>query len=222
MQDTPVNREGMMSTLQYIAYYQNRRDEVPNQQLARKLAENKDLTGIKEIAENLWNKNQNIQSDCLKVLYEIGYLNPELIVGYSDKFAELLKSMNNRMVWGGMIALATISSYKAEVCYPHLENIIHAVEQGSLITRVNGIKILTNIVINHDDYRKRLVPYLFDFLQNCDSKYVAQFSEIMVKAVDHVSRDSFVRLLDGRLKEISRAQALRVKRVIKTANQIGN
>ena len=88
-----------MSVLDQIAFCQNRRDEVPNQELARKLASSEDLAGIREMAENLYNKNQNIRSDCLKVLYEIGYLKPELIAGYVDDFLNLLKDKNNRMVW---------------------------------------------------------------------------------------------------------------------------
>ncbi len=60
-----------MSVLQRIAHFQNRRDEVPNQELARDLAARRDLDGICEIAENLRNKNKGIQADCLKVLCEI-------------------------------------------------------------------------------------------------------------------------------------------------------
>ena len=59
-----------MSTLPRIAYYQNRRDEVPNQELAKELAAKKDRQGIQEIAANLWSEYSQIQSDCLKVLYE--------------------------------------------------------------------------------------------------------------------------------------------------------
>jgi hypothetical protein len=53
-----------MSMLDKIAFYQNRRDEVPNQQLAKELAETENKAGIKEIADNLQHKNKNIQSDC--------------------------------------------------------------------------------------------------------------------------------------------------------------
>ena len=63
-----------MTVLNQIAYFQNHRDEVPNQELARQLAETQDRAGIQEIAENLRNKNASIQSDCLKVLHETGYL----------------------------------------------------------------------------------------------------------------------------------------------------
>jgi hypothetical protein len=98
-----------MSTLEKIAYFQNRRDEVLNQLLARELAEAKNKAGIQAIAENLGNKNKNIRSDCLKVLYEIGYLEPALIADYVDKFLLLLKGKDNRMVWGAMIRLAIIA-----------------------------------------------------------------------------------------------------------------
>ena len=53
-----------MSVLDRIAFFQNRRDEVPNQQLAKELAETENRVGIKEIATNLQSKNQNVQSDC--------------------------------------------------------------------------------------------------------------------------------------------------------------
>ncbi len=46
---------------------------MPNQELARELAERKDRVGIGEIARNLRHEGRNVQSDCLKVLYEIGW-----------------------------------------------------------------------------------------------------------------------------------------------------
>ena len=97
-----------MSVLNRIAHFQQRRDEIPNQELARDLAAKKDKAGIREIAEHLWDKNKNVQADCIKVLYEIGYMNPALIAGYAEDFIKLLKSKNNRLVWGGMTALAMI------------------------------------------------------------------------------------------------------------------
>jgi hypothetical protein len=112
-----------MSVLDKIAFFQNRRDEVPNQQLAKELAQTENIAGIKEIAENLQNKNQNIQNDCLKVLYEIGYLKPDLITDYIQDFLTLLKSKNNRMVWGAMIALATIADKKPNEIYAKIGDV---------------------------------------------------------------------------------------------------
>ena len=103
-----------MSVLGKIAFYRNRRDEVPNQELAKELAETENREGIREITQNLWHKNKSVQSDCLKVLYEIGYLKPDLISEYVNDFLKLLKSKNNRMVWGSMIGLATIAEIKSK------------------------------------------------------------------------------------------------------------
>lgn len=47
-----------MSAFNRIAYHQNRRDEVPNQQLARALSAARDRKGIREIAAGLWEKNR--------------------------------------------------------------------------------------------------------------------------------------------------------------------
>lgn len=71
-----------MSVLDRIAYLQGRRDEVPNQELAGDLVKTNDVAGIKEIAGNLFNSDDNIRNDCIKVLYEVGYIKPELISPY--------------------------------------------------------------------------------------------------------------------------------------------
>src|SRR3989337_2674112 len=128
-----------MSVLHKTAFHQNRRDEVPNQLLARELVDQKNLDGIREIANNLWHENPNIQSDCLKVMYEIGYLDPNMIAAYAKDFLTLLKNKNNRLVGGSMIALSTIAQVNPEDIYPHHEEIMRALERGSVITIDNGV-----------------------------------------------------------------------------------
>ncbi|MHB2149698.1 hypothetical protein ACX8XP_11630 [Calditrichota bacterium LG25] len=81
-----------MSVIERLASSLGRRDDVPNQELARELANRKANDEIRQLVENLKNPQRNIQSDCIKVLYEIGYLAPELIAPYAANFLELLKS----------------------------------------------------------------------------------------------------------------------------------
>src|SRR5512139_1924400 len=154
-----------MSALQRIAYYQNRRDEVPNQELAKELAAKKDRKGIREIAANLWNKHSQVQSDCLKVLYEIGYLQPELIAPYTDDFLKLLHSRNNRLVWGAMIALTTVADLKADAIYRHVADIKHITDRGSVITRDNGVQVLALVASRNAAYSKDIFPYLLHHLE---------------------------------------------------------
>jgi hypothetical protein len=206
-----------MSALEKIAYYQNRRDEVPNQELAKDLAAKKDRKGIREIAENLWNKNAQIQSDCLKVLYEIGYLQPELIAPYAEDFLKLLHSRNNRLVWGAMIALSTVADLKADVIYPHVAEIEQVMDQGSVITKDNGVRMLALVAAQKAAYSKTIFPYLLHHLETCRPKDVPQHAEKAAVAVNARNKQAFIEVLEKRLVDLKGAQATRVKRVIREA-----
>ncbi len=84
-----------MTVLHKLASALNRRDEVPNQELAQRIIEAGDKTAIRELVENLGHRDKNIQSDCIKVLYEIGERRPELIAKYYKEFGTLLESSKN-------------------------------------------------------------------------------------------------------------------------------
>ncbi|HEY5269144.1 MAG TPA: hypothetical protein VII97_02325, partial [Anaerolineales bacterium] len=148
-----------MSTLDKIAFSQNRHDEVPNQILARELAETKNKDGIREIVENLGNKNKNVRSDCLKVLYEIGYLDPGLIADYGNDFLKLLKSKDNRMVWGAMIGLATIAGRHPKEIWEQIDDVICITESGTVITLVWGMRALARVAAADENYKENIFPF---------------------------------------------------------------
>jgi len=204
-----------MSVLQKIAYYQNRRDEAPNQELARELAKTRDVQGIQEIAENLWNENKNVQSDCLKVLYEIGYIEPELIAGYASDFLRLLKSKNNRMVWGAMIGLATIASLRADEISTQVNEVMAVVERGSVITVVWGVKTLTAVAAARPQARAKVTPFLMNILNTCLPRDVALHAESSLPVIDPSNRDQFLSILERRQGEMKPSQQRRLKKVIK-------
>lgn len=204
-----------MSVLERIAFYQNRRDEIPNQELARELAQTRDMPGIQEIAENLRHKNSQIQSDCLKVLYEIGYLAPELIADYASDFLKLLKSRHNRLVWGGMIALSAIAEIAADEIYPYLADIQKTMQRGSVITIDAGIVTLAKLAGTNDERRRTILPYLLEHLRTCRPKDVPQHAEKILPAIDSENKGAFIAILEIRLEDMSAAQAARIKKVIK-------
>jgi len=63
-----------MPALDKLACALGRRDEVPNQELARELAANCDAEGIRELVGGLQSRDTCVRSDCIKALYEVGYL----------------------------------------------------------------------------------------------------------------------------------------------------
>jgi hypothetical protein len=206
-----------MSVLNQLAHAQGRRDEVPNQELARALAAKKDKAGIREVAENLWNKDKNIQADCIKVLYEVGDIDPSLIAGYTDDFAKLLKSKNNRLVWGAMTALAEAARANPGAVFKHFDEIKKAKETGSVITVDNAIAALAWTAVGDAKYNKVIFPYLLKHLSSCRPKEVPQHSEKTVPAVNASNKKEFIKVLEKRMEDLSGGGLARVKKVIKQA-----
>ena len=203
------------SVLSKISYYQNVRDEVPNQELARALAQTRDAAGIQEIAGHLWDKNKNVQSDCLKVLYEIGYLAPDLIADYADDFLKLLHSKNNRLVWGAMIALAAIADLRPDAIWSQIDDVLRVVETGSVITVVWGMRVLAKVAATSPERRKRIFPFLKHLLETCIPRDVPTHAESMVCAVDQSLREDFLSVLEARRGEMTPSQQARLKKVFK-------
>jgi hypothetical protein len=206
-----------MSAIEKIAYYQDRRDEVPNQELARALAKTRDRTGIREIAGGLWDKNKSIRSDCLKVLYEIGYIDPELIAEYVDEFLKLLGARENRMVWGAMIALGTIASRRPKEIWNHIEAVKRATKNGTVITLVWGVRTMAGVAASSAKYRKALFPVLLGHVRTCIPRDVPTHAESMLGALTNGTKKEFLAVLERRRKEMTPSQIARLKKVIRRA-----
>jgi hypothetical protein len=204
-----------MSAIEKIAFSQNRRDEVPNQELASALASNEDRAGIKEIAENLTNKNSNIRSDCLKVLYEIGYLQPDLIADYIPEFLILLSSKANRMVWGAMIALACIADLKPDEIFMQIDLVILTTRKGTVITQVWGIRTLSRVAASNPQYKSRIMPFLFEELQICLPRDFLTHLQSMLPAINSSEKSEIMEIADSRFSEMTPAQQTRLKKILK-------
>lgn len=204
-----------MTILNRLAHSLNRRDELPNQELAVELAESQDRQAIAEIAMSLWHPDSNIRGDCIKVLYEIGYRNPHLISDYAGDFLKLLKSRNNRLVWGAMIALSTVAEIAADEIYPQAATIQKAMERGSVITVDAGVTTLARLAASNDERRREILPYLFKHLQTCRPKDVPQHAEKIAEAVSTQERETFLAILHKRIEDMNPTQAKRLNKVIR-------
>jgi hypothetical protein len=207
-----------MSVLNRLASLLDRRDEIPNQELARDLVASNDSKGIQEIAENLWNKDGNIQADCIKVLYEIGSIEPKLISGYAEDFVKLLRSKNNRLVWGGMTALAEVAKANPDAVFSHLDEIKKAKEIGSVITVDNAISTLAYTAAANRKYSEAVFPYLLKHLLSCRPKEVPQHAEKILPAVRSANKADFVKVLEKRMEDLSASGLSRLTKVIKRVN----
>ncbi|MBN2352122.1 MAG: hypothetical protein JXD23_06080 [Spirochaetales bacterium] len=209
-----------MKTLEKIATGRGRRDENPNIELAGELAERRDQKGIAEIAAGLRSPNPRVRSDCIKVLYEIGHRDPGLIAAHVDRFAELLRSGQNRMVWGGMAALAAVASVRPREVYRHLEAILAAFEQGSVITVDNGVTVLASLSAADARYEKKLWPLIERHLATCRPKELPQHAERARPAVNRGNVRAFIALLERRLSHVSPVQAKRIEKILSSVRTL--
>jgi hypothetical protein len=204
-----------MTILDKLATSLNRRDEVPNQELAKKIAETNDKKAVKELIENLHNKSKDIQHDCIKVIYEIGVLKPRLIVEYYKEILALLISKNNRMQWGAMIALNSITNEAPDIIYKSLGKIIDAADKGSVITNDHCVKILVKLcAINKD--AEDAFTLLNERLKISPVNQLAMYAENALPVINDKNKTSFIKTLNFRLGDIEKdTLRKRVEKVIK-------
>ncbi len=210
----------MISVLDRLASALNRRDEVPNQELAREIVRANDEEAVSVLMENLANKNRNIQSDCIKVLYEIGAVNAELIAPYYREFGKLLGSNQNRLVWGAMIALDAIATVEPKGIYALLPKIMEVADRGSVITRDHAVGILIKLGALKQ-YADKCVPLLIQQLMSCPPNQFAMYAERSLPLANNVNRAALERVLTKRLEALEKeSQRSRVTKVLKRLEKL--
>jgi hypothetical protein len=132
---------------------------------------------------------------------------------------KLAHSNDNRLVWGSLIPLSRIAHLKADDIFPHREYLIQVMEEDSVITSDNAIKILAIVASRNIAYKLCLLPYLLKHLEICRAKDVPQHAEATLLAIDAESKDEFSGILEKRMADLSIAQAKRLKRVLRDAEE---
>lgn len=204
-----------MSVLNKLASSNGIRNTEPNKELAEEIIKSKDKKVIKELIENLHNKDKNIQSDCIKVLYEIGEQNPELIADYDKEFLELLGHKNNRLVWGAMTALDCIAAVNPKEMYKHLSTILDIANKGSVITKDHGVGILTKLS-KEKAYADTTLVLLLDFMKTAATNQLPKYAEDAIPVITDKYKKEFVKVLSSRLDDFDKeTKKARLQKVIK-------
>ncbi|MFM7022423.1 MAG: hypothetical protein ACKOXB_05555 [Flavobacteriales bacterium] len=207
-----------MSVLNQLASALGRRDEVPNQELAKRIVAKNDKAAVKELVENLKSKKKDIQADCIKTLYEAGYEKPALIAPYHKEFLGLLKSKNGRMIWGGMTALSTIVTENSKVIFDYLPEIMEAADGDSVIAKDHAAKILT-ILSADRKYSKTTLPLLIDFINAAPENQFPTYAENVFPVLDAMGKKALQQVLESRVGEMT--SATKRKRVEKLLKKLG-
>ena len=204
-----------MTILDKLSSSLGRRDEKPNQELAKQIISKKDGKAVKELVLNLQNKSKDIQSDCIKVLYEVGEQKPELIAKYAQDFVALLGSTNNRLQWGAMTALDSIAALEPKTIYPALGKILDIASKGSVITRDHAVGILIKLA-SVKQYSDKAFTLLIAELKTAPANQLPMYAENAMSVVTEKNKVIFLKILSSRLHDIEKdTKRKRVEKVIK-------
>ncbi|MBN2730358.1 MAG: hypothetical protein JXR53_14125 [Bacteroidales bacterium] len=191
-----------MSILNNLASVKGLKGNDANILLAKEITETNNSQALVELVDNLSNKNKNIQSDCIKVIYETAYITPELIADYYEKFFALLSSRNNRLVWGAMIAISTITLLRPQYVFSQLDLIMNTVAKGSVITIDCGIEILARLNM-FPEYQYKIEPLLSEQLWKCPIKQLPMYIEKALISIGSHNQNIYVSIIEKRMDECS-------------------
>jgi hypothetical protein len=203
-----------MSITNRLASALGRRDEQPNQELAEEIAAANDAKAVKEVVDNLQHKSKDIQSDCVKVLYEVASIKPGMVSGFATELLALLDSKNNRMQWGAMSAINAITGEAPGVVYAALPRIIDVADKGTVITNDHCVGILTKLAAvpeHHDD----AVALLLERVLRSPENQFPSYAEQTMPVISTEYKDQFSRILKERLANIEKeSKRKRVEKII--------
>jgi len=120
------------------------------------------------------------------------------------------------MVWGAMIALATIADKKPKEIYARLVDVTDAMDKGTLITVVWGTKVLAKIASADKTYKQKIFPLLTSQLKKCLPRDVPMQAESILPAIDAENKQEFLNIIDQRKPEMTASQLSRLKKVTKS------
>jgi len=206
--------------IEKLASQLNRRDEEPNIELAKELAQTKNIEGITEIVNGFKGKNKAIANDCIKVLYELGEINPNLIKDYATDFIEMLSSKNNRIVWGSMTALAIIADLVPDVIFKEIDKIEHVFKNGSVIAVDNSVTVLAKIASSNKKYEKVIFPLLINHIKTTRAKEIPQHAQRMLVCINKENVNDFLEAIESRKNEMTASQLSRIKKLEKSLNTL--
>lgn len=204
-----------MSIIPKLSFSLNARGEVANQRLAAEIVKRADKSAVDELVENLANKNKGIRYDCIKVLYEVGYVEPKLIAPHMAAFLSLLIAKDNRLQWGAMYALGCVAKVKPDGVFAALPKIIDAADKGSVITRDGCVRILITLCTS-TKYAEVAFLHLLEQLASCPTNQLPMYAEEAVPVINASNRERFVKVLTARLDDIDKlSKRKRVEKVIR-------
>jgi len=134
-----------------------------------------ELDGLVELLAD-----EQVASSAIKAIYECGYLAPQLLVPHLPVFRAAVDGRNNRMVWGGMIAIWCVAKADPDAVWAHRERLEQALRQGTVITQMSAVQALTTVAGSDPAKAEALSAWFEEVLETIGSKQLVQCAELIL------------------------------------------
>ncbi len=204
-----------MHVVSQLASSLDRRDEEPNIALAEKLASEGDTASIAILVDLLSTGTKALKHDAIKTLYETAERRPELLAPHVDTFLEVLRSKDNRMVWGAMSALAALAAVTPEKLMSEINAILEIADRASVISKDKAMALLATL--NSDPrYHDILMPVIFTRLANAATNQTPMYAELTAPSLLQDDIPRFEEIVRTRIAEIPQpAKKARLEKLLR-------
>lgn len=192
-----------MSVTGHFASSLGRNSQLPNKELARQIVASNDGNAVGEIMNLISNSpNTDLLADALKVLEMIGEKKPVLASPAFDVVLPLLLTKVNKIQWRAMTVLSTIAGFHQHTIFTQLGKILEIMDQGSVITRDSGFKILVALYVN-PTYSNELAPLMLEQILAAPDNQLGQYAEKWMKVIRAEHAAALTMALESRRRDLT-------------------
>lgn len=174
-----------------------------------------EIAGLVELLDDA-----KVASSAIKAIYECGYVAPRLLVPHLPRFRALMDCGNNRLVWGGTIAVWCVAMAAPEQVWPHRERLERCLQVGTVITQMSAVQALTTVAASDPAKAEALEEWFEEVLERIGSKQLVQCGELILPVARPAYHELLLGILVERGDELASANAR--KRLQKLVRKFGS
>lgn len=192
-----------------LAYAQNRKDQEPNKLLAKEIVHALGAEGLQELIDFFETKpHKELQKDCSLTIAWVAEQQPELVAPHASYLLSKLHDPINRVIWGSMIALAYIVHHVKKELFEALPNILDAMDEGTVVTRDYGFRIMVTLY-QESTLQEDMLVLILEQISKSPSNQLGQYTERLMEVMNKKHTDALITVLEERRNDVSNEHHLR-------------
>ena len=179
-----------------------RMDQQPNIDLAARLSRAGDKEAIAALMQLAKTGSKPVRYDAIKVIYEIGRIEPEMLLWHGEGLIALLQAKENRMIWGSLQALETLCGIAPKLLAANLNTILGAADRSSVIAMDKTMAILAKLAAD-ERFSKTVTPVLLLRLANSAPNQFPTYAEMAAATIPDKNKAQLLKIIEMRQSSIA-------------------